>query len=428
MLDLKQLKANLQDRYQSMTIGEIFGLIKKLSIAAVICVLIFFYFTNKGADPVSHRAAAEQNITLTDEVLNRDLDTRIEEKVNAAVSASLDNYFNQAKHRLVVTEKGLAESEKGEPIPSTNDTSEPNQQQGAAQGITLPAEDNLPSTDDLTFQEGVIENPTPPTFPEPQQATFREINGTPEPESFAPTYVEYGGINMVQFEEPQAAATPNEGAQSFLIPTGFMPAKLLVGVRAQTSNDANGDPKPIHLRVQAPATLPNKVRMNLAGCFVIANTWGNLASERIEGELKSMHCISRDKKTLIEGDLFGYIADTDGQRDMHGRVVTKAGALLARQVAADTLSGLGNVVASSSGTQQTSPLGTVTTLNGDEMLQAGFSEGLSSGFKRTADHISSLVVQSAPIIEAGAAKDVVLMIQKTSEITVRKLEMGEMTQ
>ncbi|MBF4227945.1 conjugal transfer protein TraB, partial [Vibrio anguillarum] len=106
--------------------------------------------------------------------------------------------------------------------------------------------------------------------------------------------------------------------EKFKIPVGFMPAKLLVGVRAQTSQDGAQNPKPVHFRVQAPATLPNKVRMNLSGCFVIANTWGNLATERIEAELKSIHCVSRDKNTLIEGEVFGYLADTDGQRDMHG--------------------------------------------------------------------------------------------------------------
>ncbi|MBF4223358.1 conjugal transfer protein TraB, partial [Vibrio anguillarum] len=105
--------------------------------------------------------------------------------------------------------------------------------------------------------------------------------------------------------------------------------------------------------------------MNLSGCFVIANTWGNLATERIEAELKSIHCVSRDKNTLIEGEVFGYLADTDGQRDMHGRVVTKAGALLSRQVAADVLGGIGDVAANSAGTTQTSALGTVKTLDGD---------------------------------------------------------------
>ena len=41
--------------------------------------------------------------------------------------------------------------------------------------------------------------------------------------------------------------------------------------------------------------LPNKIKMNLAGCIVIANTWGNLASERIEGENVETDRVEREK-------------------------------------------------------------------------------------------------------------------------------------
>jgi conjugal transfer pilus assembly protein TraB len=35
------------------------------------------------------------------------------------------------------------------------------------------------------------------------------------------------------------------------------------------------------IRVQAPAVLPNEVKANLKGCFVIAEGYGNLATHRV---------------------------------------------------------------------------------------------------------------------------------------------------
>lgn len=391
-MNVKKAWARVVDRWQSMTINDIMALVKKLMVLAIICSLVFLYFLNKGEKPKVYTPPEQRDIKLTDEALNRDLDARIEDRVKVA----LDEYFNKLDERL-----------------SEDATSE-----DSNQGVTVPEDDEMQDADELDFEDTAeVENggDYPPASGDTQQG-----DQTPPP----PVWVEVGSISRQTFEPINEQVEEDVSVEKFKIPVGFMPAKLLVGVRAQTSQDGAQNPKPVHFRVQAPATLPNKVRMNLSGCFVIANTWGNLATERIEAELKSIHCVSRDKNTLIEGDVFGYLADTDGQRDMHGRVVTKAGALLSRQVAADILGGIGDVAANSAGTTQTSALGTVKTLDGDEMFQAGLASGVSSGFKRTSEFISNLIVQSGPIIESGAAKDVVLMIQKSSEIEVKTLNTG----
>ncbi|HFD4013468.1 TPA: TraB/VirB10 family protein [Vibrio parahaemolyticus] len=391
-MNVKKAWARVVDRWQSMTINDIMALVKKLMVLAIICSLVFLYFLNKGEKPKVYTPPEQRDIKLTDEALNRDLDARIEDRVKVA----LDEYFNKLDERL-----------------SEDATSE-----DSNQGVTVPEDDEMQDADELDFEDtSEVENggDYPPASGDTQQG-----DQTPPP----PVWVEVGSISRQTFEPINEQVEEDVSVEKFKIPVGFMPAKLLVGVRAQTSQDGAQNPKPVHFRVQAPATLPNKVRMNLSGCFVIANTWGNLATERIEAELKSIHCVSRDKNTLIEGDVFGYLADTDGQRDMHGRVVTKAGALLSRQVAADILGGIGDVAANSAGTTQTSALGTVKTLDGDEMFQAGLASGVSSGFKRTSEFISNLIVQSGPIIESGAAKDVVLMIQKSSEIEVKTLNTG----
>jgi len=59
------------------------------------------------------------------------------------------------------------------------------------------------------------------------------------------------------------------------LPPSFMEAILLSGLDAPTSSDAKGNPVPALLKVKTPAFLPNSVRADLKGCYVIADGRGN---------------------------------------------------------------------------------------------------------------------------------------------------------
>ena len=65
------------------------------------------------------------------------------------------------------------------------------------------------------------------------------------------------------------------------------------GLDAPTTSEAKGNPVPVLLRVKTPAVLPNSVKANLKGCFVIADGKGNLATERAELLLVSLSCLDR---------------------------------------------------------------------------------------------------------------------------------------
>jgi len=67
----------------------------------------------------------------------------------------------------------------------------------------------------------------------------------------------------------------------------------LSGLDAPTTSEAKGNPVPVLLRVKTPAVLPNSVKANLKGCFVIADGKGNLATERAELLLVSLSCLDR---------------------------------------------------------------------------------------------------------------------------------------
>lgn len=64
-------------------------------------------------------------------------------------------------------------------------------------------------------------------------------------------------------------ARSKKANRTIYLPPGFMKARLLTGIDALASRDATSNPEPIIARVQAPAVLPNEVKANLAGCFVV---------------------------------------------------------------------------------------------------------------------------------------------------------------
>ena len=363
----------------------------------VVSVMLFYYIERGPEEKPAPLAGGPSEQPFDSELLNADLNQRIQDAVATALAGKMHDLqliqqANQATPELDPEEMECA----GDDLECLD-------------GIGEPKDYNSPTY--------------PPEAPNYTPAPHAEAQSDVEEIPFAPKLI--GGINSESFGaiESQSPSSDTPTTQSEItIPVGFMPASLLVGVQAQVSNDASGQPKPIHLRVQAPATLPNHLKINLKGCFVVANTWGNLASERIEGELVSMNCITNDTKTLISGPIRGYIADTDGQRDMTGIVVTnKTEALLKLQILADTLSGIGKSVGDGTGDISTSVFGNVTTRDDTDHLKAGLASGISSGLNGASEYIRDLIIQTGPVIEKGPTANVMLMVQETATLTVRRI-------
>jgi conjugal transfer pilus assembly protein TraB len=213
--------------------------------------------------------------------------------------------------------------------------------------------------------------------------------------------------------------TSGNGTTIFL-PPGFMNARLLTGVDAAVSQNASGNPEPIIARVQAPAVLPNHVRANLQGCFVVGNATGSLAKERVEVRAVSLSCLDFQERAVIDEQVKGFFVDTDGKKGLSGRVVTRSGALLARSFMAGVLSGFGEAVQATSGTRAISPLGEVRSFNAGDIAASGIAGGVSKASEDLSELYLELAREAGPVVEVGAGKDVVLVIQEGVELKVRR--------
>jgi conjugal transfer pilus assembly protein TraB len=220
-------------------------------------------------------------------------------------------------------------------------------------------------------------------------------------------------------DAPSSPGAPKKKARTIYLPPGFMKARLLTGIDALASRDATSNPEPLIARVQAPAVLPNDVKANLAGCFVIGNATGSLAKERVEVQLVSLSCVDFDERSVVDQPIKGFFVDTDGKKGLSGKVVTRAGAALARSFIAGTISGFSQTVESSLGDVSTSALGNVRSLDPGEAAQAGIAGGLSKSSDKLTDFYLDLARQAGPIVEVGAAKDVVVVIQEGVTLEIK---------
>ena len=265
--------------------------------------------------------------------------------------------------------------------------------------------------------------PMPPLPPAPPGMTTGSPPGPPE--------TEIGDIAIVSHSGPAKSAKAeaedkkkDTGMGTVYLPPSFMEATLLSGLDAPTASEAKGNPVPVLLRVKTPAVLPNSVKANLKGCFVIADGKGNLATERAELLLVSLSCLDRKGQAVVDQKIKGFVVDEDGKIGLRGRVVAKMGSMIARSMLAGFFGGAGDAIKAAATTTAISPLGTTQSIDPKDIATAGAGSGLSSGFKEIQKFYMDLARQTMPVIEVGATKPVTLVISEGINLDIKKIAKG----
>lgn len=255
--------------------------------------------------------------------------------------------------------------------------------------------------------------PPPPAVPE-----------APPPPPAPPLQRQIGAIGaattaVVVEGSAAGGARSKKANRTIYLPPGFMKARLLTGIDALASRDATSNPEPIIARVQAPAVLPNDVKANLSGCFVVGNATGSLAKERVEVQLVSISCVDFDEHVVVDQSIKGFFVDADGKKGLSGKVVTRAGATLARSFIAGTIAGISQSVEGTFGSLSTSALGNVRSLDAGDAAKAGIAGGLGKSSDKLTEFYLDLARQAGPVVEVGAAKDVVVVIQEGLALEIK---------
>ena len=228
-----------------------------------------------------------------------------------------------------------------------------------------------------------------------------------------------GDIGVVSVPVIEPAEDKKKDRRKIYLPPSFMAATLLSGLDAPTAETGKGNPVPALLRIRNLAILPNDVKADLKGCFVIASGYGSLATERANMQAVSLSCVTKEGKAVIDQKIKGFLVDQDGKIGLRGRVVSRMGGAIARSMLAGFFGGMGDYIASQNQITSTSALGTTATVDPGKAAEYGLGAGLSKGFEKVQDFYLDLAKQAVPVIEIGATKQVTLVIEEGTLLTLR---------
>jgi conjugal transfer pilus assembly protein TraB len=265
-----------------------------------------------------------------------------------------------------------------------------------------------------------VKPPLPP--PAPKKNLF--TGNAPPPPPVKQQDIIIGGIEVISTPREVSNTTANEKKNSIYLPPSFMKATLLSGVAAPTTTGGKINPVPMLFKIDNLAILPNEVRADLKGCFVVAEGTGNLATERVQTRLLCLSCVTQNGEAIIDQDIKGFVVDADGQVDLKGNPVAKMGMHLARVGLAGLLGGLAEGIEQSAYVNSYSPATGITSsaLEDDAagIAKLSIGRGLSQSAKELQKFYIDLAQQTMPVLEVGPTKKVNLVISKGVNIEINK--------
>jgi conjugal transfer pilus assembly protein TraB len=194
----------------------------------------------------------------------------------------------------------------------------------------------------------------------------------------------------------------------------------LTGFDAATSSGAKGgNSEPLLLRIQTPAVLPNDIKANLSGCFVIAEAVGRLDKERADVRLVSLSCLSNEGSAVIDTPIKGFVTDSDSKVGLSGRVVSRMGASTARAIIAGFFGGAGEALKAAATTTSSSVLGTTNTVDASQIGKYAVGGGLSEGANTLQDFYMDLAKQTTPVIEVAATKKITVIVSEGKDLEIK---------
>lgn len=256
--------------------------------------------------------------------------------------------------------------------------------------------------------------PSPSPSETPQPTLIGEIDSTP-----------------VEAKEDDKKKNQEDRKNTIYLPPSFVEATLLSGVTAKTSAQAKNDPSPLLFRIKDLAVLPNNVKANVKGCFVIAEGVGDLSDERVHTRLITLSCVAKNGESVIDQPIKGWAEDNaDGKVGLRGEVVAKMGANIARSALAGFVGGFGEALSSSVTTTAMSANGIPTTAytgsDTKDYVKAGSGAGIKNATEDIKKFYLDLAQQSIPVIEVLPSKVVTLVFSEGVNLEIKNVNMKGM--
>jgi hypothetical protein len=205
----------------------------------------------------------------------------------------------------------------------------------------------------------------------------------------------YKGPSVISFPVKQKRV--EEGV---VLPTGsYVKAKLMTGIDAP-----EGKNYPVLLALDFSYIGPNKHRVDLTGCFMIAKTSPSLATERINFQANRLSCVSKSGK-FFEKTISGFVADdSDNTFAVKAEVNSKQGRVAKMAFMKSVVDGIGEII-----TRKSKSIGGKNPDAANVMVQNG-AQGAAS---KVSDWYLKQATSLLPTLSVGSGQDVWVIMQES---------------
>ena len=258
-----------------------------------------------------------------------------------------------------------------------------------------------------------------------------ELNSIPEPPTQietpkAPPIIIRGGISVekisVEIQKAKEEKKKERQRKKLInfIPAGtILKATLINGMYAPTMGKGKESPYPALLQTWDLAFLPNNVRKDLAGCFVLGEAFGELSDSRVHIRLSKISCISSDEKWVLQKSIKGFVNGDDGKVGVAGKTVANFGRLTLTVLLSEFLSSAGEAVKAATQVNTYNPLGGVTTTVGGtagDIALAAAGSGIGESASMLSEFYLDIMKEMSPVIEVNSRREVEIVIEDGAEL------------
>lgn len=275
-----------------------------------------------------------------------------------------------------------------------------------------------------------------PVVPNPPVTKSTEVSSTVTPVNLYPSNVAsegraviegkiYRGADLISFPVTALKKDVEDTVshQGVSLPSGsYVKAKLMTGVEAP-----EGKTYPVLLQLDHVFIAPNKHRIDLSGCFIIAKAEGDLSTERVQMQATKLSCVSKKGK-MFEREISGFVADDkDNSFAVGGSVNSKQDRVAAMSFLSKVVEGIGKAIQNAQTTTTTGEFGsTASNVTGDQgkYILAGGATGAAS---QVADWYLKQAQNLLPTISVVSGQDVWIVLQNTIKLPTeffKKVETG----
>jgi len=289
------------------------------------------------------------------------------------------------------------------------------EQQSEAKAETAPStQDSKPSSENTQtkpIQDDVTFTDSPNNFQVSGAAAYIEDNYNPSATTKRRAFSKKSSAGPAIISFPVQSTATAKG-MTVKVPAGsYLKAKLLTGVEASESR-----PVPVLLQADFFFVGPNKSKIDLSGCFIIAKSQGNLSIERVEMQANKISCVSKSGK-MFERELNGFVADgKDSSFGVTGLVNSKQSRVASMAFLSSVVQGIGSAIQQAQTSTQTNALGgSSSVISGDQakyMAAGGVGNAASLVTNWYLQHAQNLL----PTINIGSGQDVWIIVQDTVEL------------